>query len=133
MSHGLGTSWGGMSAAGVGPLCFLRTNVTAAVYQVLEHFLLPTAEQLFGSDEFTFQHDLAPAHDAKYTKTWFTTYEIQVLSWLANSPDLNLIKNLWRIAKKRMDYFGAAKGIHQASLELAPLHQLNCQDEFRQK
>ena len=31
--------WAGMSAAGVGPLCFLRTTVTAAVYQeVLEHF-----------------------------------------------------------------------------------------------
>ena len=59
-----------MSAAGVGPLCFLRKNVTAAICQeVLEHFLLPTAEQLFGGDEFTFQHDLAPAHNAKSTKT----------------------------------------------------------------
>ena len=43
-----------MSAAGVELLCFLQTNVTAAVYQeVLEHFVLPTAEQLFGGDEFT--------------------------------------------------------------------------------
>ena len=32
----------------------LRTNVTAVVYQeVLEHFLLLMAEQLFGGDEFT--------------------------------------------------------------------------------
>ena len=81
---------------------FLRTNVTSAFSQeVLEHFLLPTAEQLFGGDEFTFQHDLAPAHNAKSSKTWFITYEIQVLSWLANSSDLNLIKNL-RVAKNRM-------------------------------
>ncbi len=28
--------WGAMSSAGVGPLCFLKTNVTAPVYQ--EHF-----------------------------------------------------------------------------------------------
>ncbi len=25
--------WGAMSSAGVGPLCFLKTNVTAPVYQ----------------------------------------------------------------------------------------------------
>ena len=49
--------WGEISAAGVGPPCFPRTNVTAAVYQeVLEHFLLATTEQLFGGDEFAFQH-----------------------------------------------------------------------------
>ncbi len=40
--------WGAMSSAGVGPLCFLKTNVTAAVYQgILEHFMLPSADQLF--------------------------------------------------------------------------------------
>ncbi len=37
-----------MSSAGVGPLCFLKTNVTAPVYQeILEHFMLPSADQLF--------------------------------------------------------------------------------------
>ncbi len=33
--------WGAISSAGVGPLCFLKTNVTASVYQyILEYFLL---------------------------------------------------------------------------------------------
>ncbi len=33
--------WGAMSSAGVGPLCFLKTNVTAPIYQdILEHFML---------------------------------------------------------------------------------------------
>ena len=50
-----------MSAAGL-ELCFLRANVTAVYQEVLEHFLLPTAEQLFGSDEFTFQHDQREIH-----------------------------------------------------------------------
>ncbi len=36
--------WGAMSSAGVGPLCFLKTNVTAPVYQyILEDFMLPSA------------------------------------------------------------------------------------------
>ncbi|KAL1267001.1 hypothetical protein QQF64_002676, partial [Cirrhinus molitorella] len=41
--------WGTMSSAGVGPLCFLRSKVNTAVYQeVLEHFMLPAADQLYG-------------------------------------------------------------------------------------
>ncbi len=39
--------WVAMSA-GVGPLCFFKTNVTAPVYQdILEHFMLPSADQPF--------------------------------------------------------------------------------------
>uniref|UniRef100_A0A6Q2YF13 Glypican 6b n=1 Tax=Esox lucius TaxID=8010 RepID=A0A6Q2YF13_ESOLU len=52
-----------MSSAGVGPLCFLRSKVNAAVDQeVLEHIMLPAADQLYGDADFIFQQDLAPAH-----------------------------------------------------------------------
>ncbi len=48
-----------MSSSGVGPLCFLKTNVTAPIYQeILEHFMLPSADQLFKDDDFIFQQDL---------------------------------------------------------------------------
>ncbi len=61
---------GAMSSAG-GPLCFLKTNITAAVYQeMLEHFMLPSADQLFKDADFIFQQDLAPDHTAKSTKHW---------------------------------------------------------------
>ncbi len=63
--------WGAMSSAIVGSLCFLKTNVTAPVNQeVLEHFMLPSADQLFKDADFIFQQDLAPAHTAKSTKSW---------------------------------------------------------------
>ncbi|KAI2657156.1 Transposable element Tcb2 transposase [Labeo rohita] len=61
--------WAAMSSAGVGPLCFLKTKVTAPFYQeMLEHFMLPSADQLFKDADFIFQQDLAPAHTAKSTK-----------------------------------------------------------------
>ncbi len=45
-----------MSSAGVGPLCFLKTNVIAPIYQdILEHFMLPSADQLFKDADFIFQ------------------------------------------------------------------------------
>ncbi len=37
---------------------------------ILEHFMLPSADQLFKDADFIFQQDLAPAHTAKCTKSW---------------------------------------------------------------
>ncbi len=97
--------WGAMPSAGVGPLCFLRSKVNTAIYQeILEHFMLPAADQLYGDADFIFQQDLAPAHSAKATSTWFKDHGIPVLNWPANSPDLNPIENLWGIVKRKMRY-----------------------------
>ncbi len=95
--------WGAMSSAGVGPLCFLKTNVTATIYQEnLEHFKFTSADQLFKDADFIFQQDLAPAHTAKSTKSCLNYHGVGVLDWSANSPDLNPIENLWGIVKRKM-------------------------------
>ncbi len=61
--------WAAMPSAGVGPLCFLKSTVNAAIYQeILEHLMLPSADKLYGDADFIFQQDLAPAHTAKGTK-----------------------------------------------------------------
>ncbi len=84
--------WGAMSSAGVGPLCFLRSKVNTAVNQeVLEQFMLPAADQLYGDADFIFQQDLAPAHSAKATSTWFKDHA-------------NPTENLWGIVKRKMRY-----------------------------
>ncbi|KAJ7335741.1 hypothetical protein JRQ81_013682 [Phrynocephalus forsythii] len=89
-----------MSSAGVGPLCFIKSTVNAAVY--LEIFMLLSADALYGEADFIFQQDLAPAHTAKSTKTYFNDHVITVLDWPANSPDLKPIENLWGISKRKM-------------------------------
>ncbi len=60
----------------------------------LEHFMLPSADKRYGDADFIFQQDLAPAHTAKGTKSWFNDHGVTVLDWPANSPDLNPIENL---------------------------------------
>ncbi len=93
--------WAAMSSTGVGPLCFLKSTVNAAIYQeILEHFMLPSADKLVA--DFIFQQDLAPAHNAKCTKSWFNGHGVTVLDWPANSPDLNPIEKLWGIVKRKM-------------------------------
>ncbi len=82
--------WAVMSSAGVGPMCSLKSTVNAAIYQeMLEHFMLPSADKLYRDADFIFQQDLAPAHTAKGTKSWFNVHGVTVLDRPANSPDLN--------------------------------------------
>ncbi len=79
-----------MSSAGVGPLCFLKTtSLHPFTNSILEHFILPSADQLFFKDaDFVFQQDLAPVHTAKSTKGWLNDHVVGLLDWPANSPDL---------------------------------------------
>ncbi len=66
--------------------CFLKSTV---IYQeILEHFMLPSADKLYGDADFIFQQDLAPAHTANGTKSWFNDHGVTVLDWPTNSPDL---------------------------------------------
>ncbi len=96
--------WSAMSSAGVGPLCFLKTNVTVPVYQeILEHFMLPSADQLFKDADFIFQQDLAPAHTAKSTKSWLNDHGVGVLDWPANSPDHGVLsRGKWETRDQKM-------------------------------
>ncbi len=93
--------WGAMSSAGVGPLCFLKTNVTAPVYQdILEHFMLPSADQLFKDADFIFQQDLAPAHTAKSTKSWLNDHGVVCLT--GQQTHQTWTPYLWGIVKRKM-------------------------------
>ncbi len=50
--------WGAVTPAGVGPLCFIKSKVNAAIYQeIFEHFMLPSADKLYGDAGFLFQQD----------------------------------------------------------------------------
>ncbi len=61
------------------------------------HFgALPSADQLFKDADFIFQHDLAPAHTPKSTKSWLNDHGFGVLVWPANSPGLNPV--LWNFS-----------------------------------
>ncbi len=74
--------WGAMSSAGVGPLCFLKTNVTAPVYQeILEHFMLPSADQLFKDADFPAGFGTCP-HCQKHQK--WVKWPWSWCAWLAS-------------------------------------------------
>ncbi len=70
--------WAAMASAGVGPLCFLKSTV---IYQdILEHFMLPSADKLYGDADFILQQDCP--HCQRYQKLvkWPWCY----CAWLAS-------------------------------------------------
>ncbi len=82
--------------------CVFWSPVNAAIYQeILEHFM--PADKLYGDADFIFQEDLAPAHTAKGTQSWFNDNGVSVLDWPANSPDLNPVENLWVLSRRRWE------------------------------
>ncbi len=89
-------------SAGVGPLCFIKSKVNAAVYlEILEHFMLLVTSFMEMLISFS-SRTLAPAHTVKTTSKWFADHDITVLDWPANMPDLIPIWNIWNNFKRKM-------------------------------
>ncbi len=85
-----------MTSAGVGVVFHqIQSQCSCSLYQeILEHFMLPSADKLHGDLISFSSRTLAPAHSAKTTSKWLAGHNITVLDWPANLPDLNPIWNL---------------------------------------
>ncbi len=94
---------GAVTSVGVGTLCFIKSKVNAAVYQeILEHFMLPSADKLYGDADFLFQQDFSTCPQCQnhfQVLCWPWYY----CAWLASQhawPEP--IWNLWDIFKRKM-------------------------------
>ncbi len=87
--------WAAMSSAGVGPLCFLKSTVNAAIYQeILEHFHASFCWQALWRCWFHFPAGLGTCpHCQRYQKLvqWPWCY----CAWLAD--------NLWVLSRGRWE------------------------------
>ena len=96
--------FGFITSSGIGDL-FVFDNKTRA-----EHFvnylevILPAIARRYGSREFVLILDNATIHNANITFEYLHRAGVKLLIWPPQSPDFNVIKNVWSCFQRRFNH-----------------------------
>ena len=96
--------WGCITFDGTGTLTDVEGNINSAKYiSILKTHLLPVIENHFPDGEYIFQDDNAPPHKSRETMDFIREKNITGTEWPAQSPDLNIIENIWLRMKRDIE------------------------------
>ena len=95
--------WACFSQKGIGPIVPLQDSVTGTTHvRTLKRYAVPTLKRMFPTDDGLFQEDNTTPHKSKVAGAFHKQVGLCVLSWPAQSLDLNQIENLWAEVKRNL-------------------------------
>lgn len=93
--------WGCVCFNGLGDLIPIDGTMNKDKYlRVLNNHAFSSDDRLIGQS-FVLQQDNAPCHKAHMISALLRDVEVNVLDWPPQSPDLNIIENVWAYIKKK--------------------------------
>ena len=95
--------WGCICYDGVGTLTAVKGNINSAKYiDIQDKNLWPVVVWYFEGKEYLFMDDSAPVHRAHTVENYKDQNEVTSMEWPAQSPDLNIIENIWLYMKREL-------------------------------
>ena len=90
--------------SGVGPLKRVSGTPGAAryVFDIIHDIEQLCPQMSHTGQPLVFQQDLAPAHSDNTNKIFLQESGYQILPWVGNSPDFNIIENVWSDLSRRV-------------------------------